>query len=196
MRTAAPESAEQTTVNRAARMQLQRFMQVAARVGDNQGFRKSQQALDALHQEEQGEESASDGWRGEITLYTFVVNNSPNTVDVLGLGDWRVALPAAGACALADSPAIPIGDIIGIGIILCCALDIDIDLPEPKCPPPPVPPIPVIHMVPGQHGCPLGHWHYFEYHQAPWPICINRLVKRFGGCVPPKAGQPPVPTIP
>ena len=52
---------------------------------------------------------------------------------------------------------------------------------------------PRVHYVPNQHGCPLAHWHYFVCHQAPWPLCINRLQRNFGGCIPPKPGHMPPP---
>ena len=52
---------------------------------------------------------------------------------------------------------------------------------EKKCSPCPEPPPPIIHQVPPHkphYPCPGDHEHYFEYHQAPWPKCTCRLVKK------------------
>jgi RHS repeat-associated protein len=64
-----------------------------------------------------------------------------------------------------------------------------------KCPPCPnnqLPP-PQRHDVPGKHGCPTAHWHYFVYEQIPPPSCLCVRQRRFGGCIPPQAGQPSPP---
>ena len=61
------------------------------------------------------------------------------------------------------------------------------------CPDCGTPPPPRIDRVPPSrpdYPCPGDHWVYFEYHQAPYPDCTCRLVRRSGGCVP-QGGHPP-----
>jgi hypothetical protein len=50
-------------------------------------------------------------------------------------------------------------------------------------------------MVPGEHGCPEGHWHFYEWQQNP-ETCECFMHRRFGGCIPPKPGQPNPPKGP
>jgi len=58
-----------------------------------------------------------------------------------------------------------------------------------QCPPCSSPPPPQVHMVPGEHGCQHGHWHYFTVHQAPYPRCLSlpnfgcRTQREFGSCL-------------
>ncbi len=51
--------------------------------------------------------------------------------------------------------------------------------PCPSGPPQP----PEIHLIPNQHNCKYGHWHYYEWNQAPSCICFPK--RRFGGCIDP-----------
>ena len=126
-----------------------------------------------------------------FNLYSHVGNAPCIRFDELGLAGYLiVGAPAATACALADGP-LPIGDIIGLGILICCVVA-DQSSP-PKCPDPPSPPKPQIHYKPNQHGCPHAHWHKFEVNQGPWPLCKISIKRSLGGCIPPKPGQPAPP---
>ncbi|WP_428746103.1 polymorphic toxin type 33 domain-containing protein, partial [Sulfurimonas sp.] len=53
---------------------------------------------------------------GDSNLYGYVLGDPVNLVDQEGLSAMAVALPLAGGAAAADGP-LPIGDLIGLGII-------------------------------------------------------------------------------
>lgn len=103
-------------------------------------------------------------------------------------GALKPGLAVTPGQAVAVGAAIVAETVIVTGI-LAPAESIHIEIPRirmrrpPPCSPPPFPPAPEVHMVPGQHGCVLGHWHYYWYHQGPPPECRLRLTRNFGGCL-------------
>ena len=57
---------------------------------------------------------------------------------------------------------------------------------RPECPPcPTTPPYPEeTHMVPGQEGCPYGHWHYYTWNRwNDYPKCTCSPQRHRGGCL-------------
>ena len=171
---------------------LLRILRVAALIDDDRALSSLQVFIHETQEQDLRSAAILADESQVISSLSFLSNAPVATSDYLGLMGYRAGIAAAGACALADGP-IPIGDLIGLGIVVCCL--VNADPPSlPKCPPPPTPPPPQIHPnSPNQHGCPKGHWHYFVYYQSPWPFCKNRLQREFGGCVPPKPGQPQPP---
>ena len=169
-------------------MLILQYIKIADRFGDQDGLHKAIEAY-SLNRQRQDVQNV-DMSKKLQPCYLYIFNRPCGMFDDRGLKTVVVGSSIAVGCALADGP-FPIGDIVAIGIIACCVMN---NPPEiPRCPPPPSPPPPEVHSVSNQHGCPLAHWHYFVYHQAPWPLCINRLKRNFGGCIPPKPGQMPPP---
>ena len=130
----------------------------------------------------------------EWNLYLMISNDPLNSIDIHGLSSWAIGLPAAGTCAALDGP-LPIGDIIAIGILGCCALA---ELDKPHGCYPCIPSVGStafeVHTVPPArpHKPHRGtHTHHFQMHQSPWPICRCFWKRDY---VPPTGGASPLPS--
>ncbi|WP_308418914.1 RHS repeat domain-containing protein [Iodobacter violaceini] len=121
------------------------------------------------------------GLAGGINTYGYVGGNPVSYTDSRGLAaiPWNVALPAAGTAAAADGP-LPVGDVVGVAIIVGTAIYNACEKTDNKCPPcktvtgkiVPVGtiayrPLDVIPENEMQHGVYGSHHNIFEANQIP-----------------------------
>ena len=88
---------------------LTRFMKLAYRYGDEEGYNKAiNEYIESMSRDPYKDEVSPTA---SVNLYCQVENLTTLKVDVLGLSAFTVAAPVAGACALADGP-LPFGEIV------------------------------------------------------------------------------------
>lgn len=122
----------------------------------------------------------------EVNLYLAMLNNPTAYTDPIGLNARVIALEI---CQW-DGP-LPIGDLIGLGILACCVLA------EPHgcypCNPPVFSTSYQVHAVPPAkpHWPHKGtHTHHYQMHQSPWPMCRCFWLRDY---VWPTGGSSPLP---